>query len=136
MATNNIIDTLNDYLLDAETFSNEFLPLRNTLSPIKKDLEEALDELKQKSQQSEELSDKVFYINRYTDLVKKVESIFEARGKRLQQTLQTLAKLAPKISEDGDATINDSDTALTPEQCNKILQIISNGGANNENGKE
>lgn len=121
-----IIEQVNQYLLDVEKFSNEFLPLQDTLTPIKDDLNAALNELKEKSQNSTELSDKVFYLNRYTDLVKKVESIFEARSKRLQQSLQTLAKLAPvnnlktSSTEDEDTEVN-----LSPEQYAKIFAIIN-----------
>ena len=66
-----IVEQVNQYLLDVEKFSNEFLPLQDTLTPIKEDLNSALNELKEKSQNSTEISDKVFYLNRYTDLVKK-----------------------------------------------------------------
>lgn len=118
-----IVEQVNQYLLDVEKFSNEFLPLQDTLTPIKEDLNSALNELKEKSQNSTEISDKVFYLNRYTDLVKKVESIFEARSKRLQQSLQTLAKLTPVT---GNKPVTDTDdenneTNLTPEQYAKIF---------------
>lgn len=123
-----IIEQVNQYLLDVEKFSNEFLPLQDTLTPIKEDLNSALNELKEKSQNSTEISDKVFYLNRYTDLVKKVESIFEARSKRLQQSLQTLAKLT---SVTGNKPVTDTDnedneTNLTPEQYAKIFAILNN----------
>nr|DAU15751.1 MAG TPA: hypothetical protein [Caudoviricetes sp.] len=123
-----IVEQVNQYLLDVEKFSNEFLPLQDTLTPIKEDLNSALNELKEKSQNSTEISDKVFYLNRYTDLVKKVESIFEARSKRLQQSLQTLAKLTPVT---GNKPVTDTDdenneTNLTPEQYAKIFAILNN----------
>ena len=123
-----IVEQVNQYLLDVEKFSNEFLPLQDTLTPIKEDLNSALNELKEKSQNSTEISDKVFYLNRYTDLVKKVESIFEARSKRLQQSLQTLAKLT---SVTGNKPVTDTDdenneTNLTPEQYAKIFAILNN----------
>ena len=124
-----IIEQVNEYLLDSEKFSNEFLPLRDTLTPIKEDLNNALAELKQKSENSTDIADKVFYLNRYTDLVKKVESIFEARGKRLQQTLQALAKITPKnTSTDNDIQQLDEENSnnLTPEQCNAIFAILNN----------
>lgn len=118
-----IIEQVNQYLLDVEKFSNEFLPLQDTLTPIKEDLNSALNELKEKSQNSTEISDKVFYLNRYTDLVKKVESIFEARSKRLQQSLQTLAKLTPVTGNKPvtDTDNEDNETNLTPEQYGKDL---------------
>lgn len=105
-----------------------FYLLQDTLTPIKEDLNSALNELKEKSQNSTEISDKVFYLNRYTDLVKKVESIFEARSKRLQQSLQTLAKLTPVT---GNKPVTDTDdenneTNLTPEQYAKIFAILNN----------
>ena len=85
-----IIDKLNDYLLDVENLSNEFLPLKDKLNPIKQDINNALEDLKEKSENSEDLADRVFYINRYTDLIKKVESIFDIRSRRLQQAIQTI----------------------------------------------
>lgn len=123
-----IIEQVNQYLLDVEKFSNEFLPLQDTLTPIKEDLNSALNELKEKSQNSTEISDKVFYLNRYTDLVKKVESIFEARSKRLQQSLQTLAKLTPVTGNKPvtDTDNEDNETNLTPEQYAKIFAILNN----------
>nr|CAI9751306.1 hypothetical protein DGKKSRWO_DGKKSRWO_CDS_0030 [uncultured phage]CAI9752158.1 hypothetical protein CVNMHQAP_CVNMHQAP_CDS_0030 [uncultured phage] len=129
---NKLIDKVNDLLLDSETFSNEFLPLRDTLSPIKDDLDNALRELKEKSENSTETADKVFYLNRYTDLIKKVESIFEARGKRLQQTLQTLTKLSATMTDDASNEDVESETDgvanvenLSPEQCNAIMKILN-----------
>lgn len=123
-----IIEQVNQYLLDVEKFSNEFLPLQDTLTPIKEDLNSALNELKEKSQNSTEISDKVFYLNRYTDLVKKVESIFEARSKRLQQSLQTLAKLTPVTGNKPVTDTNDenNETNLSPEQYAKIFAILNN----------
>lgn len=123
-----IVEQVNQYLLDVEKFSNEFLPLQDTLTPIKEDLNSALNELKEKSQNSTEISDKVFYLNRYTDLVKKVESIFEARSKRLQQSLQTLAKLTPVTGNKPVTDTNDenNETNLSPEQYAKIFAILNN----------
>lgn len=124
---NDIIDTINKLLLESENFSNEFLPLQDTLNPIKEDLNSTLQELREKAKNSTNTADKVFYLNRYTDLIKKVESIFEARGKRLQQTLQTLSKLSPSVTtnEVKNATDNvNNDNDLTPEQCNEILKIL------------
>lgn len=123
-----IIEQVNQYLLDVEKFSNEFLPLQDTLTPIKEDLNSALNELKEKSQNSTEISDKVFYLNRYTDLVKKVESIFEARSKRLQQSLQALAKLTPVTGNKPviDTDNENNETNLSPEQYAKIFAILNN----------
>lgn len=128
--TNNetLINKINNYLLDTEAYANDFLPLKETLEPIQHDFKQALAELKEKSQTATELSDRVFYINRYTDLVKKVESVFDTRSKRLQQTLSMLTKL-PAIQDvenvDNEQTETDVDnTPLTPEQANKIMQIL------------
>lgn len=128
--TNNetLINKINNYLLDTEAYANDFLPLKETLEPIQHDFKQALAELKEKSQTATELGDKVFYINRYTDLVKKVESVFDTRSKRLQQTLSMLTKL-PAIQDvenvDDEQTETDVDnTPLTPEQANKIIQIL------------
>lgn len=123
-----LINKINNYLLDTEAYANDFLPLKETLEPIQHDFKQALAELKEKSQTATELGDRVFYINRYTDLVKKVESVFDTRSKRLQQTLSMLTKL-PAIQDvenvDNEQTETDVDnTPLTPEQANKIMQIL------------
>ena len=130
----NIIEKVNNYLLESEAFANEFLPLKETLSPIQNDFQMALLELQQKSAEAEDLADKVFYINRYTDLVKKVESVFDTRSKRLQQTLTMLAKLPPALTEANtdeevkqmvEGEENAESTTLTPEQANEILKILN-----------
>lgn len=129
MAKENIIEKVNNYLLDSEAFANEFLPLRDTLSPIQRDFQTALADLKNKADNAEDLADRVFYINRYTDLVRKVESVFDTRSKRLQQTLTMLMKqpeLPTKndIEDTNTAEEDIENTALTPEQANKILEIL------------
>lgn len=133
MAENNIIEKVNNYLLESENFANEFLPLKETLTPIQEDFRSALQQLQQKSEEAEDLADKVFYLNRYTDLVKKVETVFDTRSKRLQQTLTMLAKLPSTYTEDTNITEeiekqNDEieDKNLTPEQANEILKILNN----------
>lgn len=122
-----IIDKLNDYLLDVENLSNEFLPLKDKLNPIKQDINNALEDLKEKSENSEDLADRVFYINRYTDLIKKVESIFDIRSRRLQQAIQTISKLPLLKGNNEKEQIQSeiSDTDLTPEQCNEIFKILN-----------
>lgn len=128
---NDIVDIVNNYLVDSENFANEFLPLRETLTPIQQDFKSALEELKRKSETATELSDKVFYLNRYTDLVKKVESVFDTRSKRLQQTLSMLMKL-PDMSDSTELQTDDSNSDefdnsnITPEQANEILKILNN----------
>lgn len=129
---NNTIETINKFLLESEQFSNDFLPLNETLTPIKADIKFTLEELKSKAEASTDIADRVFYLNRYTDLLKKVESIFEARGKRLQQTLQTLSKIdMNNISKDNLEAVASENESLTPEQCNAIIKIL-----NNEKNKE
>lgn len=129
--TNNetLINKINNYLLDTEEYANEFLPLKETLEPIQHDFKQALTELKEKSQTATELSDRVFYINRYTDLVKKVENVFDTRSKRLQQTLSMLTKLpaiqdVENVDNDKQTETDIDNTPLTPEQANKIMQIL------------
>ena len=129
--TNNetLINKINNYLLDTEAYANEFLPIKETLEPIQHDFKQALAELKEKSQTATELSDRVFYINRYTDLVKKVENVFDTRSKRLQQTLSMLTKLpaiqdVENVDNDEQTETDIDNTPLTPEQANKILQIL------------
>lgn len=127
----NIIEKINDYLLESETFANEFLPLKETLTPIQVDFQKALSELKEKSANADDLADKVFYLNRYTDLVRKVESVFDIRSKRLQQTIAMLNKL-PSVSTDDNTDnteVNSLNTEtetkqLTPEQANEIMMIL------------
>lgn len=128
----NIIEKVNDYLLESETFANEFLPLKETLTPIQADFQKALNELKEKSANADDLADKVFYLNRYTDLVRKVEGVFDTRSKRLQQTLAMLSKLPSAFTDDNntDNTENSSldieteTKQLTPEQANEIMMIL------------
>lgn len=129
--TNNetLINKINNYLLDTEAYANEFLPIKETLEPIQHDFKQALAELKEKSQTATELSDRVFYINRYTDLVKKVENVFDTRSKRLQQTLSMLTKLpaiqdVENVDNDEQTETDVDSTPLTPEQANKIMQIL------------
>lgn len=128
-----IIERVNDYLLDSEAFANEFLPLRETLTPIQKDFQSALNELKTKAEDADNIADRVFYINRYTDLVKKVEGVFDTRSKRLQQTLSMLMKLPelPSNTEDNEENPAQKEmekSPLTPEQANKILQVLRETG--------
>lgn len=123
-----IIERVNDYLLDSEAFANEFLPLRETLTPIQKDFQSALNELKTKAESADNIADRVFYINRYTDLVRKVEGVFDTRSKRLQQTLSMLMKLPelPPETDNEDNSVQEEmeNSPLTPEQANKILQVL------------
>ena len=123
-----IIEQLNQYLLETEQYSNEYLPLQQTLEPIKEDINMALLELKDNINNSTELSDKVFYLNRYTDLLKKIEGIFEAKSKRLQQALYALAKINIKDSDSEKNKLDDENNIkdLTPEQANEILKILHN----------
>lgn len=128
----NIIDKINNYLIDSENFADEFLPLRETLTPIQSDFNTALNELKQKINESDDLSDKVFYLNRYTDLVKRLESVFDTRNKRLQQTISLLSKLPEGVKETSESEENiktngtDENNVLSPEQANEILKILNN----------
>lgn len=124
---NDIINKINDILIETENFNSTFLPIQDVLNPIKNDINDALNKLKNLINQSTNTSDKIHFINRYVDLIKKVESIFEAKDKRLLQILQTVNKL-PNIEQqniqDNDETTNN----LTPEQCNEILKIINKEG--------
>lgn len=128
----NIIEKLNNCLLDTENLANSFLPLNDTLSTIKDDVNNTLIELKTKSETSEELSDRVFYINRYTDLIKKIDSIFDARARRLQNSLSILSKLAlvpgmdTQAPNDSKSGVDNSESSLSPEQCAKIFAILQN----------
>lgn len=135
----NIIEKLNSCLLDTENLANNFLPLDETLSTIKDDVSSTLTELKTMSETSEELSDKVFYINRYTDLIKKIDSIFDARARRLQNSLSMLSKLAlvpgmdTQTINDSKSGVDNSESSLSPEQCAKIFAILQNEDRENDN---
>lgn len=130
MNNNNIIENINKYLIESENFASQYLPLKQVLLPIQNDVNNILEELKQKSQSAVDLSDKVFYLNRYTDLVKKIESVFDIRNKRLQQTLSILSKTYvdnnDTVEEQTSKEINDDDSkTLTPEEANEILKILN-----------
>ena len=133
---NNIIDKINNYLLDTENYADEFLPLRATLEPIQNDFKSALSELKKQAENADDLADRVFYLNRYTDLVRKIEGVFDTRSKRLQQTLSMLTKLPQldSVSTTNDRQTDESDSMdedkkdlspLTPEEANEILKILN-----------
>lgn len=128
--TENILEKVNKYLLETESLANEFLPLKETLEPIQNDFRKALEDLKQKSEDAEDLADRVFYINRYTDLIRKLETVFDTRSKRLQQTLAMLTKLPTTYTENKEEQTDNLQTDeektqnLTPEQANEILMIL------------
>lgn len=130
MKNNDIINKLNELLLDTETFSDEFLPLKNTLEPIKEDFNNALQNLRDNIRNSSDISDKIFYINRYADLIRKIESIFDSHSKRLQQSLYTLSKNQNQtnnettLNTDNLSTIDDEEIMFSPEDCEKIISII------------
>lgn len=130
MKNSDIINKLNELLLDTETFSDEFLPLKNTLEPIKEDFNNALQNLRDNIKNSSDISDKIFYINRYADLIRKIESIFDSHSKRLQQSLYTLSKNQNQASNetvlntDNSSTIDDEEIMFSPEDYEKIINII------------
>lgn len=131
MKNSDIINKLNELLLDTETFSDEFLPLKNTLEPIKEDFNNALQNLRDNIKNSSDISDKIFYINRYADLIRKIESIFDSHSKRLQQSLYTLSKNQNQtnnetvLNTDNSSTIDDDEEIMfSPEDYEKIISII------------
>lgn len=128
----NIVEKINTYLLETEALANEYLPLKDKLDPIKYDFNDALNKLKEKADSCDDIADRVFYINRYTDLIKRMESIFDTRSKRLQQTISMLTKLPSTLTEGSEAENNEENKTddtinkpLTPEQANKILKILN-----------
>lgn len=133
--TGNLIENINNFLLETENYANEFLSIKDTLEPIREDVNFALDELKGYSKSADNISDKVFYLNRYTDLVKKIESIFDMRSKRLQQTLSIISKLdlADKIALNSNNNNNDEEDnkKLTPEQANELIKVLNKIEENN-----
>lgn len=129
----NKIEKLSQELIALETLSKDYLPLDEKLKPLKQDLDFALEEIRQKVNTSDDVADKVFYLNRYADLIKKVESIFDNQSKRIQNSLQTLIKanaimtttIQSVDSENNlDEKIKDS-VNLSPVQCNAILNILN-----------
>lgn len=128
MDTNQVIKKINDYLVETENYASEFLPLKETLEPIQNDFQSALQTLKQKSNEATDVADRVFYINRYTDLIKKIEGIFDTRSKRLQNTISILSKLnlpnTTDTEQPEEQVFEDTGTSLTPEQANEILKIL------------
>ena len=128
MDTNQVIKKINDYLVETENYASEFLPLKETLEPIQNDFQSALQVLKQKSNEATDVADRVFYINRYTDLIKKVEGVFDTRSKRLQNTISILSKLnlpnTTDIEQPEEKVFEDTGTPLAPEQANEILKIL------------
>lgn len=127
--TDDIIKTISDYLVNLENEANNYLPLEELINPIKQSFNSTLEDLKYKAENSDELSDKVFYLTRYTDLIKKLDSIFDARSKRLQQSLMIISKL-PNTIDVEDTDMDDrlkQDTEedfLTPEQANEVIKIL------------
>lgn len=134
---NNIINKLNTLLLESEEFNKEFIPLKETLLPIQQDVKNALNSLREKSENSKETSDKIFYLNRYADLIKKIESIFDTRSRRLQSILQTISKIPAENLKDEIKEVKEqietNQDNLSPEQCNEILKILHNNGGEKEN---
>lgn len=134
---NNIINKLNTLLLESEEFNKEFIPLKETLLPIQQDVKDALNSLREKSENSKETSDKIFYLNRYADLIKKIESIFDTRSRRLQSILQTISKIPAENLKDEIKEVKEqietNQDNLSPEQCNEILKILHNSGGEREN---
>lgn len=134
---NNIINKLNTLLLESEEFNKEFIPLKETLLPIQQDVKDALNSLREKSENSKETSDKIFYLNRYADLIKKIESIFDTRSRRLQSILQTISKIPAENLKDEIKEVKEqietNQDNLSPEQCNEILKILHNNGGEKEN---
>lgn len=128
MDTNQVIKKINDYLVETENYASEFLPLKETLEPIQNDFQSALQTLKQKSNEATDVADRVFYINRYTDLIKKIEGVFDIRSKRLQNTISILSKLnlpnTTDTEQPEEQVFEDTGTPLAPEQANEILKIL------------
>ena len=128
MDTNQVIKKINDYLVETENYASEFLPLKETLEPIQNDFQSALQTLKQKSNEATDVADRVFYINRYTDLIKIIEGVFDTRSKRLQNTISILSKLnlpnTTDTEQPEEQVFEDTGTPLAPEQANEILKIL------------
>lgn len=129
----NRIEKLSQELIALETLSKNYLPLDEKLKPLKQDLDFALEEIRQKVNTSDDVADKVFYLNRYADLIKKVESIFDNQSKRIQNSLQTLIKAnaimtttTQSVDSENNLDEKTKDSVnLSPVQCNAILNILN-----------
>lgn len=121
-----VLESLHEQLIATESLASTYLPLNESLDGIKDDLNSVLSTLKNKAANSTDIADRTFYVNKYLDLVKNVESVFDARSKRIQQAIGLLIKTSEKniISSDEIDSISDDDVQLTPEQANEILKIL------------
>lgn len=121
-----VLESLHEQLIATESLASTYLPLNESLDGIKDDLNSVLSTLKNKAANSTDTADRTFYVNKYLDLVKNVESVFDARSKRIQQAIGLLIKTSEKniISSDEIDSISDDDVQLTPEQANEILKIL------------
>lgn len=117
MNNNDVIKELSKYVLETENLANDFLPLKDKLNNIKEDLNKTLDSLEEKVNSSDDLSDKFFYTNRYVDLLKKVDSIFDNRSRRIQYAISTLIK-AQAVEDNNSLGSNNKDDTITPDDTN------------------
>lgn len=121
-----VLESLHEQLIATESLASTYLPLNESLDGIKNDLNSVLNTLKNKAANSTDIADRTFYVNKYLDLVKNVESVFDARSKRIQQAIGLLIKTSEKniVSSDEIDSTSDDDAQLTPEQANEILKIL------------
>lgn len=137
MATD-VLQKLNDFLLETETMAQEFLPLKATLEPIQADFQSALQILRNQASEATDPADRVFFINRYADLVKKMEGIFDTRSKRIQQSISMMSKIPDLQTPDSDLEDEEDeeeDSRITPEQASAILKILSSGSSKEDKKK-
>ena len=100
------------------------------LNNIKSSSDPILKELKEKIDNSSDISDKVFYLNRYSDTVENIDKTINNIIKNIQQLNQTqeLSNI-DKISIDsknGNEINNVASESVSPEQINEILKILNN----------
>lgn len=133
MDIDSLTTSLSQKLLDVEQLADTVMPLESALSAIQMDIADSLAELKIKSENSEDFADKIFYLNRYADLVKKIDSIFDNQIKRTQNSLSVLSKLnlisktdpnTIDVNNSDDGLLNRNFANLTPEQCARIFAIL------------
>lgn len=133
MDIDSLTTSLSQKLLDVEQLADTVMPLESALSAIQMDIADSLAELRIKSENSEDFADKIFYLNRYADLVKKIDSIFDNQIKRTQNSLSVLSKLnlisktdpnTIDVSNSDDGLLNRNFANLTPEQCARIFAIL------------
>ena len=126
--SNNYEQKIVEFLLSSENLYRQLFPIETLLQPVKENVYNTLNELKYNTENSNDLSDKIFYINKYIDILYNINNLFDNQTKRLQQTLLAISKISSndelKNNENKESSKERENKSLTPEQCNEILAIL------------